>query len=149
MKKIISVLLLILFTFCSTPQREYYVPQKTEYIGHQSEVLYEVNIDRGVNGLSILIPEKKLTEIAKDYAITLNATGVYNHRFVMDRYAESGAKYFGEVIAVNYITAASEMSAFQTSLPHINILRNSLYTHIGIYKEGNCLYICLAGYYSN
>lgn len=134
---------------CETPQLEYYVPQKTTYIEFQNEMLHEINVDRIEHGLDTLIPEKKLTEIAKDYAIVLDATRVYNHRFIMDRYAESGAKYFGEVIAINFITAASNMSSFQTSNEHINILRNPIYKYIGIYKENGCLVVELAAYYNN
>jgi uncharacterized protein YkwD len=149
MKKILLALLITLIISCETPQLEYYVPVETTYIGYQLEMKHEINTDRIAHGLDTLASEKKLTEIAKDYAIILNATGVYNHRFIMQRFIDSGAKHFGEVIAVNYYTAASEMSAFQTSPSHINVLRNPTFKYVGIYKDGLCLYICLASYYNN
>ena len=149
MKKILSALLMILIMSCETPQMEHYVPIEEEYFGYQLEMLQEVNADRIANGLNALVPEKKLTLIAKDYAITMDSTQVYNHRFVTNRWIESGAKYFGEVIAIGFNTSASEIRSFQSSTSHINALRNPIYKRIGIYKINQCVVIDLATYYNN
>tara|TARA_R110000868_G_scaffold354588_1_gene615897 strand:- start:31 stop:474 length:444 start_codon:yes stop_codon:yes gene_type:complete len=147
MKKILLALLIIFTISCETPQLTYYVPVEEEYFGYQLEMLHEVNADRIANGLNALIPEKNLTLIAKDYATVLDSTQIYNHRFFMTRFAESGAKYFGEVIAIGFNTSTSEMSAFQNSTSHINVLRNKIYKYIAVYKINRCVVIELAKFH--
>jgi len=149
MKNILIAVLVIFAISCEAPQLEYYVPVEITYAGYQLEMKHEINADRITHGLDVLIAENKLTEICRDYAITMDDTRVYNHRFFLDRWVESEAEHFGEVIAINYLTAQSNMAAFKNSAPHINVLRNPIYKRIGIYRINNCVVIELASYYTN
>lgn len=123
-----------------------YEPKEVIYTGYQLEVLEELNNTRLENGLGILIPEEILTIGSRNHAIYMDRIQEANHDNLMFRITESHALRFGEILAVNFITPASEISAFETSLSHRDIMLGAIYTHCGIYKEGNYLCIDLANY---
>ena len=143
-----KLLLLILF-FCSCTNEQlpiYYKPIEVVYTSYQKDVLTELNNIRVTNGSKKLKAEIVLTQLATDHAFSMDSLSVLSHDNFWNRYLQSKSIMFAEIVSKEFITPQSQINGFASSQSHFEVMRNHIYTHCGIYKQGEFLCIDLASY---
>ena len=143
-----KLLLLILF-FCSCTNEQlpiYYKPIEVVYTSYQKDVLTELNNIRVENNAQKLVPEIVLTQLATDHAFYMDSLNVLSHYNFWNRYIQSKSIMFGEIVSQHFVTPQSQISGFASSQSHFEVMINPIYTHCGIYKQGDFLCIDLASY---
>ena len=142
------LLILLLFVNCSKGEivESKYIPKIDIYTGYQLDMLNQLNAKRAEYGAGPLTPEITLTLLAQTHSNYMDRIKDVNHDYFWSRYIESQSKKFGEVCAYNFQTAASEITAFESSPAHLNCMINKNYKYCGIYKKGEYLCIDLSNY---
>lgn len=146
---IISSLIFSIFgTSCTKEEivKTKYIPRVDNYTAYQLDMLNQLNALRAENNLQLFTPEIMLTECAKSHAQYMNRIHDINHDYFWSRFIQSQSTRFGEVCAYNFQDATSEVTAFENSPNHFNVLTNPHYIYCGIYKEGEYLCIDFASY---
>lgn len=150
MKKSFIAILLLLSLSCSkdkAPDTDTaYTPVVAVYDGYQLESWIDLNTTRATYGAQAVIPEQKLTALANEQAYYMDRAQELNHDYFWARFIESQAAAMGEICAYNYQSAQAEISAYENSTAHLNIMVNSKYKYCGIAKVGNYQCIILATY---
>lgn len=141
MKRLIYISLLLISCTAEAPKSDTaYIPVEVGYDDYRLAFQNEFDAFRMAQGLPILIPEKKLSELAQQHAVYMNATDSLSHIGFYGRCKESKAVRFGECVSYGYATAQSEISAYQESISHFNCIAGN-YQYFGYAKVGN--YSCL------
>ena len=141
MTKKLIIIFFILLINCSSPEIDYYKPIEINFTGNDLVFFNLLNDYRLEHGLQKFKGERKITELSKEHAIYMFVKDSINHDYFWIRYQESGAKDFGEIVAYNFLTPASQLSSYQSSPPHNTILLNTDFKYIGIAQEG--MYQCV------
>lgn len=138
-------LILLLFLSCSTEQIESYAPIEKQFVGFDLEVFNEINNVRESYNLPPLKGEKQLIDGCLEHSNYMASINSLSHDYFWQRYVNSGAFLFGEVVAYNYYTPLSFVSAYVGSPEHLQTLLGD-YTHIGIATVGLYQTVNLAKY---
>lgn len=123
-----------------------YMPISTTFNGQNLEVFNAINDIRLSRNIMPLKAEKTITIGCTKHSYNMFIDGYPNHKGFYQRFTDSYAKGFGEVISYNYITTASIISAYESSPRHYAVLINPIYTHIGIANYNGYQTIDLANY---
>jgi len=135
-------LLFIFFLSCTAEvESDTYTPVVKTFKGFDLEFFNEVNQMRISRNLPPLKGEKLLIDGCVQHANYMYSLDSLNHQYFYSRYIYSRADRFGEVVSYGYYTSASQISAYENSIDHFNVLINPVYTHIGIANKG--LYQCV------
>jgi len=133
--------LILFFLFsCTKEQLPSVKPIEQSFNGFDLEVFNDINEVRESYGLSKLKGEKELTNGCLQHVNYMNSINSLSHDYFWQRYTNSGAIRFGEVVAYGYYTPLSFVSGYTGSPDHLNALLGD-YTHIGIATVG--LYQCI------
>lgn len=139
------LIILFLLVSCSTSNEKKYKPQETILTGDGLTMLNKINQIRSEVGLNLVVPEKKLNDIAQKYSVEMDGTKVINHNGFNERQIESCCYSFGECLSYNY-TVTSSFEAYVLSKSHSQTLVNPRYTHIGYGRSGRYECVLLGGY---
>ena len=147
MKKVLYLITFIFFG-CTTdkPAPIGYVPVEVYYTSDAKTFETLLNEIRVNNNVSKLIPERNLTAFAIQKAYDMYVTHSLNHDGFYARYIASGSVSFGECVAFDFITPASEISAYENSPSHFLALVNPNYKYFGYGKIGQYQCVELASY---
>ena len=150
MKKIIFFIAFVFFG-CTTDKQAPvgYVPVEVFYANDAKTFETLLNEIRVNNNVSKLIPERNLTAFAIQKAYDMYVTHSLNHDGFYARYIASGSVSFGECVAFDFITPASEISAYENSPSHFLALVNPNYKYFGYGKIGQYQCVELASYNNN
>jgi len=133
------LIFLILFG-CTKEQLVTVKPIEQSFNGFDLEVFNDINEVRESYGLSKLKGEKVLSVGCLQHVNYMTSINSLSHDYFWQRYTNSGAVRFGEVVAYGYYTPLSFVSGYTGSPDHLNALLGD-YTHIGIATVG--LYQCI------
>jgi len=139
-------LLIILLFSCTNEQLPTYTPVVETFINDDLVFFNAVNEMRLSRNIAVLKGEKLLNEGCLRHASYMSVIDSVGHDFFWQRYVNSKADKFGELVAYNYATPLAYLSAYETSPEHLNVLINPIYTHIGIGKVNEYQCVNLASY---
>lgn len=131
------VLVVIMNKVSPTPIKELYKP----VISNQNSVLLTlINEQRGLNGLSELIPEELLTSICEEKCDDMILSKSVNHDNFSDRFVKSNAIKLLENVGYGFSTDSSILHAYMKSSGHRNNILSENLTHIGVHtkQKYNC-----------
>lgn len=142
-------LILILFIFISCSKEQLpndYEIITTSFVGNDLDFFNQLNNIRISKGLKPLKGEFNLTLGCKSHSLYMSENQSLNHNFFWQRYVNSKAKKFGEVVSFGFINADGQLSGYQSSVKHYELLMNKDYEYIGISTINSYQTINLANY---
>ena len=143
-------LLFIFFLSCSNEQiTNDYEIVNTTFIGNDLRFFNELNEIRVSKGLKPLKGEFNLTVGCRLHSLYMSDNDSLNHNYFYQRFINSKAVKFGEVVCYGYLTPESQISAYESSVKHYETLMNKDYEYIGIGTINNYQTIDLARYERN
>ena len=126
------LLLLLLFSCTKEQLPSSYNVVTTSFTGDNLKFFNELNNIRVNEGLNPLQGELNLTKGCEQHCVYMYSIDSLNHDYFWQRFLNSKAKHFGEVVAYGYYTTESQISAYESSFNHYQVLINPIYTHVGI-----------------
>tara|TARA_R110000868_G_scaffold314952_1_gene575880 strand:+ start:120 stop:566 length:447 start_codon:yes stop_codon:yes gene_type:complete len=147
MNKILIIFLLLLVSCTAEMPSDNYTPIPTTFVGKDLEFFNELNQMRVSRNLPPLKAEKKLKEGCIQHSTYMFSLDSLNHDYFYSRYMNSNTKGFAEVVCYGYNTSLSQISAYESSVSHNQVLINPIFTHVGIANVGLYQTVNL-GYYA-
>jgi len=139
--KLIIFLALMLFSCNPEEPTIKYIPvEKTNLNPEEAQLVYLINHHRDSLGLSTLKVEVLTSQLAATHVSYMISVDSMTHYGFTQRYYDSQAKTFGEILAQGYISSESILAGYLGSPRHKIIIENPNYTWIGVsYEERfNC-----------
>jgi uncharacterized protein YkwD len=134
-------MILISLTCSKEHVNDIYIPNENIVLSESDDTLFLIiNNYRVDHGLSVLKIDSLTTELAAGHVLYMIDKGVLSHDYFSIRANLSHAERVGEIVAYNYQTPLSMLTAYLGSPPHKAILDNPNFTHIGIstIEDYNC-----------
>lgn len=150
MKKtlLLSLFLTILTSCDEKPNLDTgYTPNENITLSENDNILFlSINTYRVEHGLSELKKDSLATTLASKHVLYMIGKGVLSHDGFYDRANLTNSKTIGEIVAYNYISPTSILSAYLASPKHKAILDKPNFTHIGVSTTQNYNCCILTGY---